>query len=141
MQQAVLNVHEYLCKSKGRKHGAILETSKALKIHRHTVDKIVKRGSVEQSKRGQHLKGKPKFSKIDDFWKELILQTIYNFDKSKGAPTLDTLLAKLIEISRDSKNKFPYGRTTLWSIVKMLGFEFKKVENRYIIVETVKIKK
>ena len=56
IQRAVLNCYEYMRASKGQKHGTILETSIALKLHRNTVGKIVKRGKVQKSIRGQNRK-------------------------------------------------------------------------------------
>ena len=37
LQRAVLNCYEQMYNSKGQKHGAVLETSLALKLHRNTV--------------------------------------------------------------------------------------------------------
>ena len=48
LKGAVLNCYEYMCAPKGQKHGAILETSTALKLRRNTVGKIVKRGKVQK---------------------------------------------------------------------------------------------
>ena len=84
-----------MCASKGQKHGAILETSIALKLHRNTVGKIVKRGKVQRNIRGQIRKMHRRFEKIDGFWKDLSWQSIYEFYYTKIAPTLDMLLQKL----------------------------------------------
>ena len=99
LQRAVLNCNEYMCVSKGQKHGAVLETSSqvALKLHRSTVGKTVKRGKVQRGIREQNCKMHRRFEKMDEFWKDLIRQSIYEFYYTKIAPTLDMLLQKLKE--------------------------------------------
>ena len=59
LQSAVLNCYQYMCASKGQKHGAVLETGIALKLHRNTVGKIVKRRIVQKTHR--------RFEKMDGF--------------------------------------------------------------------------
>ena len=51
MQMALLNVYDYLSQN-GKFPKKITETSKALKLHRHTVDNIIKRGYVQKRQRG-----------------------------------------------------------------------------------------
>ena len=92
LQKAVLNCYEYMYTSKGLKRGAVLVTSIALKLHRNTFEKIVKRGKVQETVRGQNRKMHRRFAKIKGFWKDLIRQSIYQFYYTKIAPMLDTLL-------------------------------------------------
>ena len=113
-----------MCVSKGQKHGAVLEISIALTLHRSTVGKTVKRGKVHRGIREQNRKMHRRFEKIDIFWKDLIRQSIYEFNYTKIAPTLDMLLQKLKERSSGTEYEFPYKRTTLYHLVKKLGFQF-----------------
>ena len=51
----------------------ISKTSKATKLCKCSVERIVERGYVRASK-----KRKPKFGKVDEFWKNLIRETTHN---------------------------------------------------------------
>ena len=96
MQMVALKVHQYLSQN-GKIPRKIKETSKALKLHRHTVvERIIKRGFVRKSRRGENLKTHVKLSRVDNYWKSLIRQTIFGFYREKLAPTLDSLHVKLI---------------------------------------------
>ena len=128
IQRAVFNVYEYFC-SNVKKYGAVTETAKALKLSHKTVSRIIKRGEVKPSKRGCVDNGKEKFKKVDEFWKKLIRETIYSFYKKKTAPTIDALYEKLNEVSTGTNYEFPYGRTTLFHVVKKLSFRYQKAEN------------
>ena len=119
-------------------YGAKQETCEAFYVSLNTANKIVERGKVQPSKRGKR-QTKQKFSKIDTFWKDLIRDTIYGFYLKKVPPTLDTLLAKLQEISLDTNYQFPYGRTTLYKIIKKLAFKYKKADNRKVIMESPRL--
>ena len=67
MQMAVLNVYQYLCQN-GKILRRITETSKAMKLHRHTV-RTIRKGVVHKSKRGENLKTRVKLSGADHYWK------------------------------------------------------------------------
>ena len=138
MQRAVLNVYEYFCNNV-RKYGAANETAKALKLSNSTVSRIIKRGEVSVSKRCDVNNGREKFNKVDDFWKKLIRETIYSFYKNKTAPTIDALHEKLKELSAGTNYEFPYGRTTLFHLVKKLGFNYQKADNRKVLMESPRI--
>ena len=138
MQMAVLNVYQYLSQD-GKFPRKITETSKALQLHRNTVERVIKRGFVQKSKRGDNFKTQVKLSLIDNHWKSLIRQTIYGFYREKTAPTIDTLYEKLIDISKDTDYEFPYKRTALYQLVKKLGFEYKQCDKRSVIMESMTI--
>ena len=74
----VLNVRQYL-RQNGKIPQRIKETSKALKLHRHIVERIIKREFVQKIKRGDTLKTRIKLSGVDNYWKSLIRQAIYGF--------------------------------------------------------------
>ena len=82
MQKAVLNCYQYFCDN-GKKYGAVKETVKTLKMGLGTVARIVRRGEVRISRKGYVHQRRDKFKKVDDFWKKLIQETIYNFYKNK----------------------------------------------------------
>ena len=48
MQMAVLNVHQYLSEN-GKISRRIKKINKTLKLHRHTVERIIKRGFAQKS--------------------------------------------------------------------------------------------
>ena len=95
------------------KYGALNETAKTLKLCKCSVERIVERRQVRASKRGK-LERKPNFGKVDDFWRNLIRETIHSFYK-KTALAVDVIYEKLKEISA-------YGQTTLYHLLKNLGF-------------------
>ena len=87
MQMAVLNIHQHLSQN-GKIPRRITETRKTWKLYRHTVERIIKRGFVQKSKRGENLKTRVKLSGVDNYWKSLIRQTIYAFYREKLTQTL-----------------------------------------------------
>ena len=78
MQKAVLNYYQYFCIN-DKKYSAINETAKALKMGQNIFVRIVRRGEVRISRRGYVHQGGDKFKKVDEFWKKLIWETIFNF--------------------------------------------------------------
>ena len=107
----------------------IKETSKALKLHRDTVDRIVKKGFVRKIKRRENLKTRVKLSGVDNDRKSLIRLTVYDFYHEKIVPTLDNLYGKLIQISKGTHYEFRYKRTSLYHLVRKLGFNIRNVIN------------
>ena len=63
MQMAILNDHQYFSQN-GKSPHRINETSKALKLHRHTTERIVKRGFAQKSKREENLKRKKNYLEL-----------------------------------------------------------------------------
>ena len=61
-------------------YGALNETAKTLKLCKCFVERILKRGEVRASKRGKHER-RPNFGKVNDFWRNLIRETIYSLYK------------------------------------------------------------
>ena len=105
MQQAILNVHEFLVSKFPKKYeklGAITASGKALKIHRNSVAAIVKRCTVKTDRRigNSSRPTNTKFKDIDNKWKTVVRQIIYGF---KIAPTLDAVYQKLLEDSNTSQ--------------------------------------
>ena len=67
---------------------------------------------------------------LDDFDIRAITRKIHQFYQQKEFPTTDKLLAVL----RSDLN-FTGGRSTLWRILKKLGFTFKKQDGRKFLIE------
>lgn len=137
MQQAVLNVYRYMCSNHGTR-GAINATSDAFQMHRNTVSAIIARGKVINLKPGSQPKAE-KFRRIDGMWKSTIQQTIYGFYRKKLAPSLEDIYDKLIEDSKNTDFEFPYAKTTLYHIIKHLGFQYKKTNNKKVLMESTRI--
>ena len=51
------------------------------------IEKFAEQEKVVKSGRGKYKRKQNCFCKIDDFWKNLIRQTIYTFQQNKIAPT------------------------------------------------------
>ena len=69
---------------------------------------------------------------LDDFDTELateaLRRAIYEFYSEKKYPTMDSLLSAVKE-----KGIFSGERTTLWRVIRKMGFKYKKVnDKRYI---------
>ena len=65
---------------------------------------------------------------LDDFDMEAIRRTIHDFYEKKEYPTLKKLLSVLRE-----KGLFCGHRTTLWKLLRRIGFTYKKVQDkRYV---------
>ena len=65
-------------------------------------------------------------------------QIIYGFYCEKVVPTLDSLHAKLIKISKGTYHEFCHKRTSLFRLVHKLGFKYKKCDKRSVIMESMK---
>ena len=96
---AVLNVHQYLSQNGKILRRRIKETSKALELHRCTVERIINRGFVEKSKRGENFKTLVKQSGVDSYYKSLIDETIYGFYCENVTSKLNSLHGKLTHYS------------------------------------------
>ncbi|KAK4312187.1 hypothetical protein Pmani_016343 [Petrolisthes manimaculis] len=71
-------------------------------------------------------------SRLDDIDKGLIRKEIVSFYDRGELPTLDLLLKKV----KQPPINFSGGKTTLWSVIRKLGFKYKKVTSgRAILME------
>ena len=84
MLMAILNYHQYFSQN-GNNPQRINKTSKALKLHRHTIERIVKRGFAQKSKREENLKRKKNYL-------ELIITGKASFVRRFVASTVKLLL-------------------------------------------------
>ena len=123
----ILNCYKYFQKTLKDPSRAVKTTADALKVSRNTVSGVVRRGKVRRANR---IKNRERFSKVDNFTKDLIRATIYEFYDHKICPTLDMLFEKIQEKTNVEDYEFPYGRTWLSKLVKALGFCYCRSNNR-----------
>ena len=69
-QMAVLNVHQYLSQN-GKIPRRIKETSKALKLYRYTIERIIKKKICTEKQNSRKLINTRKLSGVDNYWKNL----------------------------------------------------------------------
>lgn len=129
-QRLVCDVHDYVVTNKLGK-GSVTETAKIVKLSRPTARKTINKGPVTPKKCGNK---EVKYSRIDNFVCDLIRREIYNYYKKGQSPTVSELLLRLQNIS-----KFPYQESTLRGIVKSLGFRFRTLNRRRVIMESARI--
>ena len=118
--------------SKNKRNQQSTETSQ-------TVERIIKRGFVQKSKRKVNLKTRVQLSGVNNYWKSLILQMIYGLCREKLTPALDSLHAKLIKISKNTDYEFRYQRTSQYHLVQKRGFKYKKCYKHSVIMKSMKL--
>ncbi|KAK4320060.1 hypothetical protein Pmani_009049 [Petrolisthes manimaculis] len=70
--------------------------------------------------------------KLDDFDKECIRKEVLSFYERGEIPTVDALLERV----REEPVKFEGGKTTLWKVIREIGFKYAKVRSgRAILME------
>ena len=133
----VLNVFKHFEKEKAEPtENVVKKTSEATKISQAVINKIrlqakrSKDGVIKSPAYRQHLA--PVLGTIDDFDKEAIRREILAYYERGELPTLDSLL----EIVKEPPLSFKGGRTSLWTLLKSMGFRYKKhCSNRAILME------
>ena len=71
---------------------------------------------------------------LDDFNVEAIRRIVHEFYTRKEYPTLESLLSLL-----KTRQLFSGGRTTLWLVLREMGFRYKKHENKRYIYEQPRV--
>ena len=71
---------------------------------------------------------------LDDFNVEAIRKEVHAFYGRKEYPTLNSLLGVLKD-----KNLFQGGRTTLWKVLREMGFRHKKYQNKQYIYKQPRV--
>ena len=71
---------------------------------------------------------------LDDFDTEALRRAIHEFYSEKKYPTMDSLLSAVKE-----KGIFSGERTTLWRVIRKMGFKYKKVNDKRYIYEQPRI--
>lgn len=115
--------------------------AEALGIGRNTVTRITRekigREGVSDNKLSSPNKKRTKVKPIthlDDFAKDAIRNHIYGYYRRMELPTLHKLLKSLQEAEL-----FKGGTTSLWKVLKDIGFVYKKVNKRKIMMERTDI--
>ena len=68
---------------------------------------------------------------VDEFVLSNIRQVIYDLHQTGPNPSLEDMLAEIRKRGRE----FHGSRTSLWKVVKKLGFKYKKMNNRLVLLE------
>lgn len=134
----IMSVYRYFSAQWGAASSdeVIEKTSKATEVPVNTVKKIKRQasecGHVPFSSPAHPRKRLRVRGKLDNFEKEVIRKEILSFYERGELPTLSGLLERV----KQDPVKFEGGRTTLWKIVRDLGFRYKKVTSgRAILME------
>ena len=130
-QEIVCYVHDYIKKTQVGKRGAIVETAKAVRLSRQTVSKIVNSGPKTPQKPGSK---KRKFNKVDSFTCDVIRRELYRFYEKGQSPTTKDLLIQLQAVC-----EFPYKIEWLRQLLLNLGFRFRTLDKRRVIMESARI--
>ncbi|CAG5018230.1 unnamed protein product [Parnassius apollo] len=120
-QDIVLSVYNKLLKRMGDK-GVIKEASELTNVPIRTVCRIVSAGSNHLPRK----RTKISFKRIDNFTEEHVRRTIYNFYLNNEIPTLREIYQSLMR----SEAGFEYSETTLWRLLKKLGFKYGKCSSQ-----------
>ena len=71
---------------------------------------------------------------MDNFDTEALRSAVHEFYSEKKYPTMDSLLSAVKE-----KGIFSGERTTLWRVMRKMGFKYKKVNDKRYIYEQPRI--
>lgn len=133
LREVVVNIKQFFEREKAEGHSifpnnimARLEV--ATGIPNRTIHILLGPSKAGQGKRGA------KKIEVDDFDRQAIMRKVHEFYQRKEFSTLE----KLLEILRTDIS-FTGGRTTLWRILRELGFKFKKQDGRKFLVEKPEI--
>ncbi|KAJ4450356.1 hypothetical protein ANN_01777 [Periplaneta americana] len=130
-QKIICNVYAYVKSNKLGK-GPITESAKAVGLSRQAVSRVVERGPKTPKKCKNK---KQEFEKVDNFICDVIRRTVYDdFFLNGQSPTVSEIL-----IERKKKCEFPYKETTLRELLKKLGFRFRVLNKRRVIMESSRI--
>ncbi|CAK1595274.1 unnamed protein product [Parnassius mnemosyne] len=111
--------------------GEIKETSELTNVPIRTVCRIVSAGSNHLPRK----RTKISFKRIDNFTEEHVRRTIYNFYLNNEIPTLREIYQSLMR----SETGFEYSETTLWRLLKKLGFKYGKLDERRTVMESPRL--
>lgn len=137
-KQLMLNVNSYFEAEKKKGSPAYLQqplkrTAVALNVGMRTLNKVRKEykdeGKIESPLKRFKLDWRSVLN-IDDFDTQAIRRTVYEFYSRKELPTLDKLL-----VAVSDKGIFEGGRTSLWKLLKEMGFGYKKRDGKRAIYE------
>ena len=109
----------------------IARAAKILNVSEASIKNVLKRCEKLQSfDTPKAQKESAKFPKIDGFMVDYVRRTVHSYFKKGEHVSLDILLDDL-----KKNSSFPYGRSTLWQLLKTSGFYFRKRGNRIYLYE------
>lgn len=133
-RQCVLNAVEYFNQEKDfggpltNVLGVQKRTADCLKIGLRTVQRVCSLHNTGEDvfKKNTRDRRKCKSTDVPDAVKTEVRQAIYGMYSRKIRVTLKTILEEVVTI----KQIWEFKKTSLWKLVKSLGFRFKKTDNR-----------
>ena len=142
-QTIIYNVYQYFQKetAKNKYRGALKLTSRTAEATGYS-ERTVRRIVTEKTElEGAPFTSPPKRYRrerkridSDQFDTEALRRTVHEFYREKKYPTLDMLLVAVRE-----KGIFSGERTTLWKILRKMGFKHKKVNDKRYFNEQARI--
>ena len=110
-------------------------TVEATRYSRKTVQRVVAAKSVLEGDKFESSCKRYKVSRkqivVDDFDTEALRRSVHEFYRDKKYPTLGLLL----EVTK-KKGIFTGSRTTLWKVLRAIGFKHKQVKDKHYITST-----
>jgi transposase len=95
-----------------------------------TIERPVKRGQPTKP-----TQNKKKFGRIDNFTEDFIARTIDNFYKQNISPSVELIYK---ELTKDGA-VFPYSLSYFVHILKNMGFEYKTLDRRQVIMDSPRL--
>ena len=139
----IYNVYQYFQKEtvKNKYRGALKLTNRTAEatgysertVRRIVTEKTELEGAAFTSP-AKCYRGERKRIDPDQFDTEVLRRTVHEFYREKKYPTLDMLLVAVRE-----KRIFSGERTTLWKILRKMGFKHKKMNDKRYIYEQARI--
>lgn len=129
-QIILLNVYFNLIAVVSEK-GALKETSRLTKVSVRTIQRIVSNGPITSPRK----RAKIAFNKIDSFVMDNVVRIVHGFYANNFVPTLTDIYKKVTT----SDVGFKYCRTTLWSLLKKLGFTYGRLDDRKVIMQSPRL--
>lgn len=112
-------------------------TARALQIGTATVTRVcreksaaVKAGQSSVSTPGKERKHAAKVTELDPFQEDALRRHVYGYYKRREHPTLDKML-----VSATNTGLFSGAKTSLWTVLRDLGFHYSEVNGRKVLME------
>ncbi|XP_072386551.1 uncharacterized protein [Diabrotica undecimpunctata] len=104
--------------------------SSTLGVGKSTIYRVIKEEKCGSFQMPRNAPGKPKFQ-IEYHFKEGLRRKVHEFFFRQEFPTLDKVLVSV----RDDKDYPEMSRSTLWKLLKEIGFRWKKNPRKSILLE------
>lgn len=132
-KNVISNVYTTLVERGMLQAEALKETVLLTKHSYSTVWRSVNKPAVERRKR----KDSGTHKSLERGDEETIRIKIYKMYEEQIIPTLDSLMDRL----KSDETGINCKRTTLWKTLKRIGFQFKKIDKRQVIMESARLQK